>query len=228
MWNFSLLYYRKDQINYKIKKSEKSVRLDGNKSDDGDSVVNEYWQEYESKQMDQERRKLIDDKDPIKLLNRLEQYSKEELINMSWNDKEEMINQIEHFTKQGVTPLQKFYTELNKHSSLPSTQLIKYDKDFFMTHVQKIRLAQKQETANIMKRAEIAAKKVLEKMMERVKESLHKEMGSILTQFNKVRNQLFDAEVKMAEYNKTLIELELYVIELQFNTIAGKFIVITV
>ena len=50
--------------------------------------------------------------DPIKLLERLEEYSNQKLINMSMSDKEALINQIEEFLRQGITPLQKYYDEL--------------------------------------------------------------------------------------------------------------------
>lgn len=77
-----------------------------------DSVEQVYWEDHGQKMRELQRKMMQEKNDPIKLLERLEEYSNQKLINMSMSDKEALINQIEEFLRQGITPLQKYYDEL--------------------------------------------------------------------------------------------------------------------
>ena len=56
----------------------------------------------------------IQKQDPIRLLNRLESYSKQQLVTLPVDDKEVLLSQIESYLLEGITPLEKYYDEIKK------------------------------------------------------------------------------------------------------------------
>ena len=65
----------------------------------------------------------IQKQDPIRLLNRLESYSKQQLVTLPVDDKEVLLSQIESYLLEGITPLEKYYDEIKKSlEHKPSTK----------------------------------------------------------------------------------------------------------
>ena len=89
--------------------------------------------------------------DPLTLLHKLEEYSAEQLSKLTSEDREGLLKEIEGFLTQGFTPLEKFYNEIKDHFSIPSAQLLEYDKKHFTKQLEKVRQAHKQESANVIK-----------------------------------------------------------------------------
>jgi len=191
--------------------------------DDKDSVYNVFWDEEETRKYEVARVEKIDKKDPLKLLSKLENYSKDNLNKMFISDKEELINEIEGFLNQGLTPLERYYKDLKKHFTLPSANLIQTDKMFFFKQLDKIRGAQQQETANIMKKAEIIAKNMLDRMLNNVKTTLKKDLDKILDDYNKVRAVLSRSEYELKKWKKIAKDQEFAIIEMKLMSTLGKF-----
>ena len=191
--------------------------------DDKDSVYNVFWDEEETRKYEVARVEKIDKKDPLKLLSKLENYSKDNLNKMFISDKEELINEIEGFLNQGLTPLERYYKDLKKHFTLPSANLIQTDKMFFFKQLDKIRGAQQQETANIMKKAEIIAKNMLGRMLTNVKTTLKKDLDKILDDYNKVRAVLSRSEYELKKWKKIAKDQEFAIIEMKLMSTLGKF-----
>lgn len=191
--------------------------------DDKDSVYNVFWDEEETRKYEVARVEKIDKKDPLKLLSKLENYSKDNLNKMFISDKEELINEIEGFLNQGLTPLERYYKDLKKHFTLPSANLIQTDKMFFFKQLDKIRGAQQQETANIMKKAEIIAKNMLDRMLNNVKTTLKKDLDKVLDDYNKVRAVLSRSEYELKKWKKIAKDQEFAIIEMKLMSTLGKF-----
>jgi len=191
--------------------------------DDKDSVYNVFWDEEETRKYEVARVEKIDKKDPLKLLSKLENYSKDNLNKMFISDKEELINEIEGFLNQGLTPLERYYKDLKKHFTLPSANLIQTDKMFFFKQLDKIRGAQQQETANIMKKAEIIAKNMLGRMLNNVKTTLKKDLDKVLDDYNKVRAVLSRSEYELKKWKKIAKDQEFAIIEMKLMSTLGKF-----
>ena len=102
------------EIISKAHSPEHSVKLNSDDSSEDASVDNEYWKELWRNKNDANRRRIVDQNDPIALLNKLEGYSNEKLVNMTKSSKEELLIEIDKFLKQGLTPLEKFHDELSK------------------------------------------------------------------------------------------------------------------
>lgn len=73
------------------------------------------------------------------LLEKLENYSNENLDKLSWDDKEKMLREIEYYLDQGITPLQRYYDKLVKYFSVPSKSLLNYDKKAFYKQLDAVR-----------------------------------------------------------------------------------------
>ena len=81
--------------------------------------------------------------DPMMLLEKLEVYSNNLYRNLTTNDKNQLVSQIEHFLDEGVTPLRKYYDELKQKFSVPSKSLMDFEKKEFQRQIGLIRKAQK-------------------------------------------------------------------------------------
>ena len=106
-------------------------------------MYNVFWEEFEQREMRRKERDLDMLNDPMMLLEKLEVYSKNLYRNLSIDDKNELMNQIEHFLDEGVTPLRKYYDELKKQFTVPSKSLMDFEKKQFQKQIALIRKAQK-------------------------------------------------------------------------------------
>ncbi|CAI2386281.1 unnamed protein product [Moneuplotes crassus] len=197
---------------------KRSSRME-NSSEGYTSVEQEFWEDYDRSKIEKNRQLQRDLKDPIKLLEKLENYGLENLKNIAMSEKEVLLNNIENLLKEGLTPLERFKEELLKHCSLPSSAVIQSDKKFFLKHVEKIRHAHKQDTKNILKKAEITAKRLLEKMSTRVMEALKKEIDGILYEYSRIKSQLVEAEHQLEKYVTIQKDQEMFLIDVQLQTV---------
>jgi len=83
--------------------------------------------------------------EPIQLLEQLQKYSEVQLKKLPWEDKEQLLWEIELYLAQGITPLQKFYDRLKEYFAVPSRDLLAYDKNYFYKQMAIVRKCQKQE-----------------------------------------------------------------------------------
>ena len=63
--------------------------------------------------------------------------------NLTTNDKNYLVNQIEHFLDEGVTSLRKYYDELKQKFSVPSKSLMDFEKKEILRQIGLIRKAKK-------------------------------------------------------------------------------------
>ena len=74
-----------------------------------------------------------------------------------------------------------------------------------------------------MKKAEVASRRMLEKMMDKIKQTLHKEFAVILNQFNKTKSQLFKAEFDLKHCHKIIEEQELAIVDMKLTKFYSKY-----
>ena len=98
---------------------------------------------------------------PLKLIHKLEEYSKDQLRKLSLENKEILLKEIEVYLKKGITPLEKYYNELKAHFSLPSKNLMNFDRNHFYKQLKAVRISNQQNINNIIKISELAAKKLV-------------------------------------------------------------------
>lgn len=121
----NILYSDNGENPYKIsppKKKEREV-LDSSFEDlasDDESVYNTYWEEFEEREKRKVQRSIDLLHDPMMLLEKMQGYSKNLYKNLTPDDKNQLMRQIEKFLDEGVTPLQKYYDELRSQFSVPS------------------------------------------------------------------------------------------------------------
>jgi hypothetical protein len=171
---------------------------------------------------EERKREVLAKNDPLVLLSKLEDYSAQNLKEMSKVDKKDLLEEIEKFLIAGITPLEKYYEELKKYSSLPSEKLLRIDKEFFRKQVQKIRHAHKQDTANVMKKAEMAARRMLEKMMADVKITLKNELDSMVKDYNFMKSTLIQTEFQLDHARSIIKKQEMAIVELKLNKMISK------
>lgn len=70
-----------------------------------------------------------------------------------------------------------------------------------------------------MKKAEIAAEKLLKKMMDKVLLSLRNEMSHFLAEFNLIKSDLLTTQMEVVRYKKLLKDQETYIVDLQLQSI---------
>jgi len=133
---------------------------------DDESVYNVYWEEYEKRALKRRERELEMLNDPMNLLAKLETYSKNLYRNLSTDDKQELIRQIETFLDEGVTPLRKYYDELKQQFSLPSKNLLDFERKEFRKQLGVIRKAQKREVKQIKHMAIMRARNIVNNLVE--------------------------------------------------------------
>ena len=136
-----IIFYYIDANEIFNKHNENIDEID--KQSDVDSMYNVFWEEFEQREMRRKERDLDMLNDPMMLLEKLEVYSKNLYRNLSIDDKNELMNQIEHFLDEGVTPLRKYYDELKKQFTVPSKSLMDFEKKQFQKQIALIRKAQK-------------------------------------------------------------------------------------
>lgn len=78
---------------------------DNDSKSEADSMYNVFWEEFEHRENRRKEKDLRMLNDPVMLLEKLEVYSKNLYRNLSIEDKNELLSQIEHFLDEGVTPL---------------------------------------------------------------------------------------------------------------------------
>lgn len=110
---------------------------------DVESVYNVYWEEFEKREIRRQEKDTDMLNDPMMLLEKLEVYSKNLYRNLSTDDKNQLVNQIERFLDEGVTPLRKYYDELKVKFSVPSKNLMDFERKEFRKQIGLIRKAQK-------------------------------------------------------------------------------------
>ena len=116
-----------------------------NSNSEDQSVYQVFWEEYGMHGTSKTSKFDSSLKDPIVLLEKLENYSNENLDKLSLDDKEKMLREIEYYLDQGITPLQRYYDKLVKYFSVPSKALLNYDKQSFYKQIDTVRRCQKQE-----------------------------------------------------------------------------------
>ena len=142
--------------------------------------------------------------DPVKLINKLENFSQEQLKNLPIENKEALLRQVESYLEQGLTPMQKYYDQLVKQFTLPAKNILKYDQKFFYQQIDVIRKAQGQEIKIVKKEAEIAARKLIEMILANVKIAVKDQLNIILDQFEKLNRDLFKKTVQCDKYEKMM------------------------
>lgn len=121
---------------------QNTTNFDDNFSD-VESVYNVYWEEFEKSELRRQEKDSDMLNDPMMMLEKLEVYSKNLYRNLSTNDKNQLVNQIEHFLDEGVTPLRKYYDELKTKFIVPSKNLMDFERKEFRKQIGLIRKAQK-------------------------------------------------------------------------------------
>ena len=157
---------------------------------DDESVYNVYWEEFEKRAIRRKEREVEMLNDPMLLLDKLETYSKNLYRNLSSDDKKELMRQIEYFLDEGVTPLKKYYDELKQHFSMPSQNLLEFERNQFKKQISMIRKAQGKEIEQMKHMAMIKAKGVMQNLVDNANQVVKKEMTSIVKQYNFMSDEL--------------------------------------
>lgn len=183
---------------------------------DDESVFNVYWEEFEKRELRRRERDIEMLHNPMVLLEKLEVYSKNLYRNLSTDDKNELMRQIENFLDEGVTPLQKYYDELKSQFTVPSKDLLKFEKKEFQKQLSMIRKAQKKEMDQVKYMASVKAKKIVEELVEVANVTVKKEMTNIVKQYDQMSRDLYykQKEIEMKDkmlrtQEKTIIDLRL-------------------
>jgi len=114
--------------------------------------------------------------------------------NLTPEDKNQLMNQIEKFLNEGVTPLQKYYDELKSQFNVPSKNLLNFEKQQFQKQISMVRKAQKKELEQMKFMATIKAKKIIELLVDKANITVKKEMNYVLQQFNELSRELFSKD----------------------------------
>ncbi|CAI2386912.1 unnamed protein product [Moneuplotes crassus] len=187
-----------------------------NLDSDEESVFNCYWEEFEQREIKRRERSLQVLHDPMMLLEKLKSYSKNMYKNLSPDDKTQLMNQIERFLDDGVTPLQKYYDEMKTQFNMPSKNLLGYEKKEFRKQVQMIRRAHEKEIDQVKNMAAIKAREIISVVIDTANKTVKKEMTNIIKQFNQMGKDLYDREQRVimrdtmvADQEKTIQDLKI-------------------
>lgn len=192
-------------------------------------MYNVFWEEFEQRENRRKEKDLQMLNDPMLLLEKLEVYSKNLYRNLSVDDKNELLSQIEHFLEEGVTPLKKYYDELKKKFTVPSKSLIDYEKKEFQRQVGLIRKAQKKEIEQIKYIAEVKAKKIATDLIAVANITVKREMNNIIKQFNQMNKDLINKqekidgqEITIKEQEKTINEIRMMLFQSTSRQVLDK------
>lgn len=182
---------------------------------DDESVYNVYWEEFEKREIKRRERDIEMLRDPMMLLEKLQLYSKNLYRNLSTEDKNDLMRQIEKFLDEGVTPLQKYYDELKSQFKVPSKNLIDFERKEFRKQISMVRKAQKKELDQVKHMAQVKAKKVAEELIETANVTVKKEMSNIVKQFDQMSKDLYNQQQEIAKKDKMLKQQEKTINELR-------------
>ena len=142
------------------------------------------------------------------LLEKLKSYSNNMYKNLTPDDKTLLMTQIEKFLEERVTPLQKYYDELKSQFTLPSKNLLNYEKKEFMKQVQMIRKAHQKEIDQIKYMAGVKPKKIMNELVDLANQTVRKEMTILIKQFNQMGKDLYEKEEIIKTKDKMLQKQE--------------------
>ena len=184
---------------------------------DDESVYNVYWEEFEKREIKRRERDIEMLRDPMMLLEKLQSYSKNLYRNLSTEDKNDLMRQIEKFLDEGVSPLQKYYDELKGQFNVPSRNLINFEKKEFHKQLAMIRKAQKKELDQIRDKhmAQLRTKRVAEELVETANATVKKEMTNIVKQFNQMSKDLYARQKEILKKDEMLKNQEKTINELR-------------
>ncbi|CAI2386852.1 unnamed protein product [Moneuplotes crassus] len=175
---------------------------------DEESVFNCYWEEFEQREAKKRERSIEMLHDPMMLIEKLKSYSKNMYKNLSPDDKTQLMNQIERFLDEGVTPLQKYYDELKGEFNMPSKNLLNYERKEFQKQVQMIRRAHEKEIDQVKNMAGIKARELIHEVIKTANSTVRKEMINLIKQFNQMGKDLYDREQKIVLRDKMICDQE--------------------
>lgn len=210
----------KIHIKYHLRRNKVREVLDSSFEDlpsDDESVYNTYWEEFEEREKRKVQRSIDLLHDPMILLEKLQGYSKNLYKNLTPDDKNQLLRQIEKFLDEGVTPLQKYYDELRTQFSVPSKNLINFEKKEFRKQLEMIRRAQKKELEQVKYMATVKAKNIVQELIETANITVKKEMTNIVRKFNEISSTLYERDQAILKKDRMLKDQEKEIIDLRLS-----------
>ncbi|CAI2385850.1 unnamed protein product [Moneuplotes crassus] len=220
LYKFEELLRNQESFQLESLESSEDSQYQSDFSSEDSSLEAIDWEEFKRDSLNQAEN-IEELLEPIRLIEKLESYSRDQLSKLSYHDKHKLLQEVNFYLKNGVTPVEKYYEELKSVFKIPSKSLINYDKIHFYKQLKAVRISHSEYVKEIKKQNKIITERLIKKTISNLEEALEKEACRIMYKEQQAKQKIEELTLDNCKCKEMLKDQEEEITRLrQLNKLA--------